>query len=86
MQSSGSKLCEGWDLNPRTPARLAPEPDAVDLAWLPLLYPGGGSGRAERREYSCNNIVEIMKLRNGNYGYIHKFIPSNLINGSQDNF
>ena len=27
--------CEGWDSNPRTPARSGPEPDAVDLAWLP---------------------------------------------------
>jgi len=27
--------CEGWDLNPRTPARSGPEPDAVDRAWLP---------------------------------------------------
>ena len=29
------KKCEGWDLNPRTPARSGPEPDAVDQAWLP---------------------------------------------------
>ena len=27
--------CEGWDSNPRTPARPGPEPGAVDLAWLP---------------------------------------------------
>jgi hypothetical protein len=27
--------CEGWDSNPRTPARPGPEPGAVDRAWLP---------------------------------------------------
>jgi hypothetical protein len=27
--------CEGWDSNPRTPARLGPQPSAFDRAWLP---------------------------------------------------
>jgi hypothetical protein len=30
--------CEGWDSNPRTPARPGPEPGAVDLAWLPSRH------------------------------------------------
>ena len=33
--SNFASRCEGWDLNPRTPARLDPESSAVDLAWLP---------------------------------------------------